>query len=61
MTKLRVTVAFEYEADPSWYATADPAEMAKTDVDNFIDDPQLLLEFMDSLDLSQHITVEPVE
>jgi hypothetical protein len=61
MTKLRVTVSFEYEADPEWYPTSDPTEMAKIDLDNFVDDPGLLFEFMDTRDLTQHITVEPVE
>lgn len=59
MTALRVTVTFEYEADPAWYENADPVKMAETDAENFIEDPGLLFEFMDTRDLAQHITVEP--
>lgn len=41
--KLKITMSAVYEADPEWYGTSDPAEMAKIDMNN---PPEGLLETM---------------
>jgi hypothetical protein len=42
--RLRVTITFEYDADPAGYGTDDPAEMGKIDEENFRKDPLGMLE-----------------
>lgn len=48
MTKLRLTITVEYEADPTYYGTTDPVKMAEIDQSNFRDDPDNLMELIDS-------------
>lgn len=46
--KLRLTITVEYTADPKWYDTTDPNEMAKIDANNFNDNLEDLIEILDS-------------
>jgi hypothetical protein len=41
--KLRATIIVEYDAEPEYYGTADPTEMAALDQANWDDDPASLL------------------
>lgn len=67
MTKLRVTLTFDYEVDElgtEAYGTDDPVEMAKIDEDQFQKDPVFFMELFEYFltdDESINLTVEPVE
>lgn len=59
--KLRLTVMCEYWADPKYYydEAVGPREMSAIDVQNFIDDPNALFEFLEGKDYD--VFVEPVD
>jgi len=60
MTKLRLTVTYEYEANPKFYGTADPKEMAEADLGNWED----LINFAAQDEESGeglNVQIEPVE
>ena len=61
--EMEVTITFRYKTDPGNYELSGPAEnmaeeMAIMDREEFEDDPSLLVETMESEDLT--ITVKPV-
>lgn len=60
MIKLRVTITYEYDADPEHYGTDVPEEMAAIDMWNYREYPQ---ETFESLIENNEftVTIEPVE
>lgn len=54
--RLRVTVTFEYDADPIDYETADPTEMAKIDETIYSDDLRFLCDALTMNDVSVSVT-----
>lgn len=62
MTLLRATVTFDYIGDGTdeAYGTEDPAEMARIDQQEFMNDVDFLFELMAGSD-NLRLTVEPVE
>jgi len=46
MVKMRLTIVCEYVANPEHYGTEDPVEMAKIDMKNFSENPDLLSEMI---------------
>lgn len=60
MTKLRVTITFEYDANPKHYGTDVPKEMAQIDQNNWDEYPYPMIDNL----LEKHlctVNVEPVE
>lgn len=47
MPRIRVTLSFEYDADPEHYGTDNPNDMARIDEANFEDDYPSLLNLLD--------------
>lgn len=44
--KFKLTVTVEYDVDPTHYGTDDPEKMCAIDLDNFINNPNHLIEMM---------------
>ena len=59
MIKLKLTITVEYEAEPQYYETDDPVKMAEIDQSNYRNDPEHLMEIIDSKDTITTITVAP--
>lgn len=63
MTKLRLTLTYEYEADPKYYDTDVPADMARVDQEQMQDDPAAMIEMIqaDLTGLPFELKVEPTD
>lgn len=62
MTKrLKVTITYEYDAEPEHYDTDDPTEMAKIDQHNWDDYLDFCIDMLTSNEENMHIKVEPVD
>jgi hypothetical protein len=59
MTTLKLIIEAEYEADPKSYGTDDPKQMAKIDLENVNNDPDVI-DFLLEVSLVKTFKVEPV-
>ncbi|MFA5025054.1 MAG: hypothetical protein WC503_00905 [Candidatus Shapirobacteria bacterium] len=57
--KLKVTITFEFDANPKYYGTDVPAEMAKIDQEQFYENPDILSEMI--ITDEYMVKVEPIE
>jgi len=57
--RLKVTITFEFDADPESYGTENPVEMAKIDQEQFYENPDILSEMI--ITDEYMVKVEPVK
>lgn len=61
MTRLRVTITYEYDADPKDYGTADPEAMAAIDLASMeLNGAAEAVEFQESMRGDVAVKIEPV-
>jgi hypothetical protein len=58
MIRMKVTVTFEYDADPAFYEGRNPVDMADLDRMQFEDYPGTVMDAISNLPVT--ITVEPI-
>ena len=59
--KLRMTVVYEYEADPEFYETEDPKKMAEIDMPNWLDLLSMEVQYDGESKETVKVKIEPVE